>query len=69
MAEVRVIRVGSIPYGLSALVDEQQDSLVVWLLESDWPEEMATLVEQALKAVRAGQGDFATAVLRDLHSV
>jgi len=66
---VRVIRVGSIPYGLHALVDEQPGSLVVWLLESEWPEDLARLIEQILATTwPAGRG-FATALQPGLNAV
>lgn len=66
---VRVIRVGSIPFGLSVLIDDQPGSLVVWLLERDWPEATAELLEQVLTAVYAAHGEPATALRRDLHPV
>jgi len=40
--------VESIPFGLSALIDEQPGSIVVWLLADAWTREKAQLVEKAL---------------------
>lgn len=69
MADVRVVRVGSIPFGLSVLVDERPGSLVVWLLESDWPEPSARRVEQILRVRCALQANAATTAQLDLHAV
>jgi hypothetical protein len=66
---VRVIRVGSIPFGLSVLIDDQPGSLIVWLLECEWPEATAELLERVLTAVYAADGESATALRRDLHPV
>lgn len=52
---VRVIRVGSIPFGLTVLIDQEPGSLVVWLLDSEWPEELAGRVEQLVAALYATQ--------------
>ena len=48
--EVHVIRVVSIPGGLSALVQEVPEGLVVWLLESEWLESDALFLEKDLRA-------------------
>jgi hypothetical protein len=66
---VRVIRVGVIPFGLSVLVDEQPDSLVVWLLASEWPQEQAHLLERVLTALHPPQGHPATAMRPGLYAV
>lgn len=66
---VRVVKVGSIPFGLSVLVDERPGSLIVWLLESEWPQETAELLEQVLRSVRTAQGELATAIESGLHRV
>lgn len=66
---VRVIRVGVIPFGLSVLVDEQPDSLVVWVLASEWPEEQAHLLERVLTALHPLQKHPATAVRPRLYAV
>lgn len=65
----RVIRVKTIPFGLSALVDEQPGSLVVWLLESEWSEARARLVEQALATLWPASGDSVIAPQPGLHAV
>lgn len=59
--EVHVIRVGSIPGGLSALVDERPGSLVVWLLKSEWLESDAQILEKDLRAQHAARGQTTTA--------
>lgn len=48
---VHVVRVGDIPFGMSVLIDEQPGSLVVWLLESEWPEAVARLIERVLNVL------------------
>lgn len=66
---VRVVRVESIPFGLSALIDEQPGSLVVWLLASDWPEHRAWRLKKSL-GVGPVSRERAEAVLhQDLHAV
>lgn len=67
---VHVIKVGSIPFGLSVLVDKRPGSVVVWLLESEWPDSVtAELLEQVLTAVYAAQDELATTVQPGLHTV
>jgi hypothetical protein len=66
---VRVIRVGAIPFGLSALVDQQPGSLVVWLLESDWSEATARLMEQVLATQWPARGGFAIGLQSDSRTV
>lgn len=67
---VRVIRVGSIPFGLSVLVDKRPGSVVVWLLESEWPDSATVgLLEQVLTAVYAAEGELATAVPPGLRAI
>ncbi|WP_331445806.1 hypothetical protein [Streptomyces xanthochromogenes] len=44
---VRVVRVRSLPGGLSIFVDDQPDSLVIWVLEDDFKPEAAQMVEAA----------------------
>lgn len=66
---VRVIRVEAIPFGLSALVDEQPDSLIVWLLDSEWPEDPARLVEQILATVWCSRENSVAVPQPDLHAV
>lgn len=58
-----------IPFGLSALVDEQPGSLVVWLLESEWSEDMAQLIEQTLATVGPMSGASVTMPQPGLHAV
>lgn len=66
---VHVVRVVSIPFGLSALIEEQPGSVVVWLLASAWSKEKARRVEKAL-AERCAAGDGAeTFTHLDLHAV
>ncbi|WP_200309178.1 hypothetical protein [Streptomyces adelaidensis] len=69
MAGVHVIRVGSIPLGLSVLVDERPGSLVVWLLESEWSESLARVVEQLLRVLYAPQSDSVAAEKPGLRAV
>jgi len=66
---VRVVRVGSIPFGLSALIDEQPGSLVVWLLEGDWPEPLARLIEQIMNVMWALRSHAALSVQPGLYVV
>ena len=66
---VRVIRVAAIPCGLSVLVDEQAGSLVVWLLESEWPQPLAQSVEQILTTLWSTREGPATMPQPDLHTV
>lgn len=54
---------------MSVLVDEQQDSLIVWLLESDWPEALARLVEQILNTPYIASGHTAHAMQSGLRAV
>jgi hypothetical protein len=66
---LRVVRVASIPFGLSALIDEQPGSLVVWLLASAWSKERARRLEEALNASGVGRGRDETFTHPDLHKV
>jgi hypothetical protein len=66
---VRVVRVGSIPFDLSVLIDEQPGSLVVWLLESEWTESMARVLEQVLSALYAVGGRAALPARQGLRAV
>jgi hypothetical protein len=61
--------VGEIPFGLSVLVDEQPNSLVVWVLASEWPQEQAHLLERVLTAAHRPHGHPATAVRPGLYAV
>jgi hypothetical protein len=61
--------VGSIPFGLSALIDEQPDSIVVWLLASDWPEHRAWRLKKALGTGSVSREQVAGVVHQDLHAV
>jgi hypothetical protein len=66
---VRVVRVASIPFGLSALIDEQPGSLVVWLLAGAWSKERARRLEEALTASGVGPQRDETFTHPDLHKV
>ena len=66
---VHVVRVASIPFGLSALVDEQPGSLVVWLLASAWSEKRARRVEEVLVAHCAASGRGEPVRRPDLHAL
>jgi hypothetical protein len=66
---VRVIRVGAIPFGLSVLVDEQPGSLVVWLLDSDWSEDLARHIEQILATPWRPRENSVAVPQPDLHTV
>lgn len=66
---VRVIRVGVIPFGLSVLVDEQPDDLVVWVLADEWPQEQADLLERVLTALQPLRGHPVAVGRPDLHAV
>jgi hypothetical protein len=61
--------VGSIPFGLSVLIDEEPNSLVLWLLESEWPEPMARFLEQVLSALYAASDRLSLAAAPGLHAV
>lgn len=45
---VRVIRVAAIPGGLSLVIDDQPDCLVVWVLEKDYSAAAANMLEAAM---------------------
>jgi hypothetical protein len=66
---VHVVRVESIPFGLSALVDEQPGSIVVWLLADAWTREKAQLVERALAEWSTERVGDETYPRPDLHTV
>lgn len=66
---VRVFRVGSIPFGLSVLIDETPGSLTVWLLESEWPEHTARFLEQVLSALYAASDRLTSVAAPELHAV
>lgn len=66
---VRVIRVGAIPFGLSVLVDEQPDDLIVWVLASKWPQEQADLLERILAVLQPLRGRPVAVGRPDLYAV
>lgn len=48
---VRVERVASLPGGLSIFFDDQPDSLVIWVLEDDYPEAQLASLEMGLNVL------------------
>ena len=48
---VRVVRVACLPGGLSMFVDQQPDSMVIWVLTEDYSEDQVTMLEAALNTL------------------
>lgn len=44
---VRVVRVACLPGGLSIFVDDQPDSLVIWVLKEDYSKDQVAMLEAA----------------------
>lgn len=44
---VRVVRVASLPGGISMFVDDQPDGLVIWVLEKDYTTHQTAMLEAA----------------------
>lgn len=67
---VRVVRVPALPGGISIFVDDHPDGLILWVLQSEWPELTAMVLELALNVTRTHwTRNAATAMRASLRAV
>lgn len=52
---VRVVRVACLPGGLSIFVDDQQESLVVWVLKKDYTAAQVAMLEARYNRLNAAR--------------